>query len=57
MASVAVNNKLSEVLKIFISPDYNVASKTYLDLLLSHITTQIASCKNFVLFFTDITIH
>ncbi|KAK0095161.1 hypothetical protein PV326_009078 [Microctonus aethiopoides] len=46
MATVAVNDKLSEVLKIFISPDYNVASKTYLDLLLSHITTQMVSCDD-----------
>lgn len=37
MTSNINNDKLSEVLKLFLLPNYNVVSPTYLDLLLTHI--------------------
>lgn len=44
MATVNINNKLSEVLKIFLSPNFNT-STTYFDLLLTHISKITDSCK------------
>lgn len=41
MSSLHKNEKLSEVLELFLLPNYNIVSTTYLDLLLSHISKDI----------------
>ncbi|XP_034935397.1 uncharacterized protein [Chelonus insularis] len=42
MATPKINEKLCEVLELFLLPNYVVASTTYLDLLLSHISNSIS---------------
>ncbi|XP_076292857.1 integrator complex assembly factor Brat1 [Lasioglossum baleicum] len=41
MASLTPSEKLSEVLELFLLPNYNIVSTTYLDLLLTHISESI----------------
>ncbi|XP_076748688.1 integrator complex assembly factor Brat1 [Xylocopa sonorina] len=41
MTSLKDNRRLSEVLELFLLPNYNIVSTTYLDLLLSHISENI----------------
>lgn len=38
--------KLTEVLTLFMSPNYNVVSPTYVDLLLTHISEIGKDCKS-----------
>lgn len=45
MSSLHKNEKLSEVLELFLLPNYNIVSTTYLDLLLSHISKDIKERK------------
>ncbi|XP_063981218.1 uncharacterized protein LOC135164623 [Diachasmimorpha longicaudata] len=40
MSTQRDNEKLSKVLSLFLLPDYNVVSTTYLDLLLTHVSNQ-----------------
>lgn len=44
-----IDERLSEVLELFLSPNYNIVSTTYLDLMLSHISENIKECKDTVL--------
>nr|XP_034180713.1 uncharacterized protein LOC117604576 [Osmia lignaria]XP_034180714.1 uncharacterized protein LOC117604576 [Osmia lignaria] len=39
------DEKLSEVLELFLSPNYNIVSTTYLELMLSHISENIKECN------------
>ncbi|XP_017884705.1 uncharacterized protein LOC108627770 [Ceratina calcarata] len=45
MASLKNNKRLSEVLELFLLPNYNIVSTTSLDLLLSHISENIKECN------------
>lgn len=45
MASLKNNKRLSEVLELFLLPNYSIVSTTYLDLLLSHISENIKECN------------
>ncbi|XP_048267982.1 uncharacterized protein LOC100651582 isoform X2 [Bombus terrestris] len=44
MSSLNSNKRLAEVLELFLLPNYNIVSTTYLDLLLSHISKDIKEC-------------
>lgn len=46
-----VDEKLSQVLKLFLLADYSITSTTYLDLLLTHIANSISKCNFIILFF------
>lgn len=39
------NQKLQQVLQLFLLPDYNIVTNTYLDLLLSHVAGEIKNSK------------
>ena len=45
MSMPSVDDRLAEVLQLFLLPDYNVASPTYHDLLLTHISDKNNGCK------------
>lgn len=45
MTSLKRDEKLSEVLELFLLPNYNVVSTSYLDLLLTHISENIKESK------------
>ena len=45
MTSLKSDEKLSEVLELFLLPNYNVVSTSYLDLLLTHISENIKESK------------
>ncbi|CAK9801931.1 hypothetical protein ANTPLA_LOCUS3012 [Anthophora plagiata] len=45
MTSLENDKRLSEVLELFLLPNYNIVSTTYLDLLLSHISENIKECN------------
>lgn len=45
MTSLKNDERLSEVLELFLLPNYNIVSTTYLDLLLTHISENIKECK------------
>lgn len=46
MATFEIDKRLLEVLEVFLSPNYNITSVTYLDLLLTHIRESIKKqCK------------
>lgn len=49
MSSLNSNKRLAEVLELFLLPNYNIVSTTYLDLLLSHISKDIKECKKTIL--------
>lgn len=49
MSSLNSNKRLAEVLQLFLLPNYNIVSTTYLDLLLSHISEDIKECKKTIL--------
>ncbi|XP_043258227.1 uncharacterized protein LOC122400707 isoform X1 [Colletes gigas] len=44
MTSLKNDERLSEVLELFLLPNYNIVSTTYLDLLLTHISENIKEC-------------
>ncbi|XP_053988394.1 uncharacterized protein LOC128881403 isoform X1 [Hylaeus volcanicus] len=46
MTSLKNSERLSEVLELFLLPNYNIASTTYLDLLLTHISQNIKECTS-----------
>lgn len=55
MTSLESDEKLSEVLELFLLPNYNIVSNSYLDLLLTHISENI-ECKK-ILFVYTIYLH
>lgn len=45
MSTPSSDERLAEVLRLFLLPNYSVASPTYLDLLLTHISDKTNGCK------------